>query len=751
MKLVYAICLLVAVTPDAAKINSFTPLLDTAVDEEVHHPLLQSLGSSSQVKTQWHSDSSATFLSQARSSSQRVATELKGWHIVLLVCGGIVVGILTDRMLGSMMAGSSEKEEQEPPADEATETQQGDQAVDASGAAVKEEDKKEQPEHIDYEKLLRLLSQRVMQQVGPKLAKADAVRTILEERATTIKGKAKAFLLNELNYTAADVLKAIEAEEAMVILDWNNMINNNFPPVAVLLAGLLSPTILSLRQMTHMLQIVIGLIPILILCLWAVIADVKSTCVAIPGLYLWVCVQFALALVLTFGHIMLYMKISSGKAELAAKAEGMREKLESFQKTSGEDMSFEQIRELFVCGSVLLQQALLVEDSARQSIWMTVTGAGSVLWLLTIIWDLVLVVGWTFVPGQVAFHPDAAQVAGDDYCGALVTVFVARIVLMLQMLFFGTHILTILNWASDLLITTPSYTEAILGAAKNIDAGMLGIPVAQTLFKAFLLRGGTEMASSQLRVALNSKSALEKEHREAQSKAEALAFRVKMAAQEVESLQAKTNGGQNADLQACMANTELLGVIDPEKYKEQGSQAIENIKAQAAAQAAALEEVTTRELEKIFEKLQELLEAIRNHESVKAVVDQALQIVDMAQGKARELADQATSENIQAALAQVQAAAGNLDVEKLQGALAQAQEMGSAAAAKAKEAAANIDVEALQAQAQEMGAAAAAKAKEATANIDVEAIQAAATRAQEAAASAAAGVSASSEPASEQK
>jgi hypothetical protein len=151
----------------------------------------------------------------------------------------------------------------EPPADEATETQQGDQAADASGGPADDADKpaEEPHKHLDYEKLLRLLSQRVVQQVGPKLAKADAVRNILEERATTIKGKAKAFLLNELNYTAADVLKAIDAEEAMVLLDWNNMIATNFPPVAVLLAGLLSPTILSLRQISHMLQILVGLLP----------------------------------------------------------------------------------------------------------------------------------------------------------------------------------------------------------------------------------------------------------------------------------------------------------------------------------------------------------------------------------------------------------------------------------------------------------------------------------------------------------
>jgi len=438
-----------------------------------------------------------------------------------------------------------------------------------------------------------------------------------------------------------------------------------------------------------------------------VIADVRSMCVAIPGMYLWVCVQFALALLLTLGHVMLYIKISSGKAQLAAKADEMREKLQSFQQTSEENISLEQMRELFICGSVLLQQALLVEDSARQSFWMTVSGVGSVLWIFTIIWNLVLVVGWTFVPGQVAFHPDAALVAGDDYCGALVTVFVARIVLMLQMLFFGTHILTILNWASDLLVSSPSYIKAVLGAAENIDASMLGIPVAQTLFKAFLLRGGSELGTTQLRVALNTKNALEKEHAEAKRKAEDLAFRLQMANQEVVSLQTNAKGSELADLQACMDSTEMLATdLDPEKWGEKGAKAIEDMR----AQAAAVEEVTTRELEKVFEKLQELLEAIQNNDSVKEVVAQILQIVEMAQGKAREIADQATSENIQQLLAQ-----GGLDAQKIQETLAQAQQLGAAAAAKAKEATANIDVETLQgavAQVQEVGAVAAARAQE---------------------------------------
>merc|ERR1719335_850678 len=73
----------------------------------------------------------------------------------------------------------------------------------------------------DYQELLKVLCQKVAQEVGPKIAKGGAVRNVLEQRMTTFTDKAKNFLLNEMNSTAGAVLKEMSAQEAMLLLDWN--------------------------------------------------------------------------------------------------------------------------------------------------------------------------------------------------------------------------------------------------------------------------------------------------------------------------------------------------------------------------------------------------------------------------------------------------------------------------------------------------------------------------------------------------
>ncbi|CAJ1379068.1 unnamed protein product [Effrenium voratum] len=83
----------------------------------------------------------------------------------------------------------------------------------------------------DFESLAKTLVQSVAQKIGPKLAKGQAVRGILESRLYQFPDKAKTFLMNELNSTAGAVMRAVEAEEAMILLDLDNALSLNFPPV----------------------------------------------------------------------------------------------------------------------------------------------------------------------------------------------------------------------------------------------------------------------------------------------------------------------------------------------------------------------------------------------------------------------------------------------------------------------------------------------------------------------------------------
>merc|ERR550532_2586326 len=159
----------------------------------------------------------------------------------------------------------------------------------------------------------------------------------------------------------------MEAEEAMMLLDFTNSLGGKLPPASVLLAGLLSPVVLTLREVSHILQVALGLLPIMVLVVWACIHDYHTTC-AIPTIFAWAYTTLGLALVLTVAHLMLMLKIRSGKAVVNEKAKAMQERLEAMRGDSAE-MGIAEARELFVCASVLLQQALVAEDAVRKSFW----------------------------------------------------------------------------------------------------------------------------------------------------------------------------------------------------------------------------------------------------------------------------------------------------------------------------------------------------------------------------------------------
>jgi len=507
-------------------------------------------------------------------------------------------------------------------------------------------------EAMDFEQLLQHLTRKVAEKVGPKLAKGEAARNILEDRATGIKAKAKAFLLNELNSTARDILKAVEAEEAALMLDWNNAISTNFPPASVLLAGVLSPAIISTRQVAHLAQLTLGLVPILALCAWATIHDYKTVC-AIPTIYAWSYVQGGLALILTIGNMLLYLRIVRGKQTLTTMTEAMNARLKATRTGSGEEMGFSELRETLVCSSVLLQQALLVEDSVRNTFWHTVVGAGSILWLLTVIWNFVIVMGWTFMPGTIAFHPKAYSVAPDEFCGALVTVFAARLTCILHLLFLLMTFIVMAGWICDVMTRSESFGKGVLKQAEKIDQGILGVPVVQLLVKAFVLRGGMDTTSARLSVTTFERVQLQRNLAQAQQRLTEIDNELAAHQASEEALKAAAGSDETEDLQASITRLEMFGSIDVNALKAKGSA----LAAELQAQAGGYERTTTTDLEAMIKKISDVADAIQQTEAFQSAMSQAQEAADVASRKAAEVTDQLNAESLQSAMTQAQQAA----------------------------------------------------------------------------------------------
>ena len=465
----------------------------------------------------------------------------------------------------------------------------------------------------DFESLAKTLAQSLAQKIGPKLAKGQAVRNILESRLYQFPDKAKTFLRNELNSAAGAVMQAVEAEEAMILLDLDNALSLNFPPVSMLLAGLVSPTLLNLSYSALHLQNIMVVFPMLLLCGWASYEDWNSSC-SIPTMIFWLKAQFAFAIFLGICNGMVAYKISTGKKALDVKTEKLQKRIKEAQR--GEVGHVTGIRELFVCNSVLIQEALLLEDEVKASFWFNASGIATVFWLVLMLWTFVLVFGWTFVPGVTAF--DQASSDSPNFCAAWASVFVARIAALLDIFFLVINVLTVTNWLATSLVKSEGFVKSVLKKARDVDRNGLGFPVAELLVKALLLRGRSETLGAKLSLAEADKSELEQEKGKLEAEVANLQAQIATRQAEVEALQAQADAAKATGVSDPMGfetNVQALESADVEalgtKWKEQGQKAAED----AQARAAEVTQKTTEELDRLLARFMELVQQVQGSEA----------------------------------------------------------------------------------------------------------------------------------------
>jgi hypothetical protein len=510
----------------------------------------------------------------------------------------------------------------------------------------------EEPENkTDYAAMLKALTQRVTDEVGPKFEKGGSVRNILEKRAESFTDKAKNFLLSEMNGTAGAVMREMEAEESMMLLDWNNAVEANFPPASVLMAGVLSPTVINFMAGHHFLQMVTVGLPLFILCAWAIWEDWHQPC-SIPTIFAWLYTQTVLAFLLFVGHGLLLAKLNAGRKTIQAKKAEVEENLKGT-----EEGGFANLQEQFIGNSIILQEALIIENGVRHSIWNTVVGLATVVWLCTTIWNLSLIIGWTFVPGVVAFHPKAAEVAKDEYCGAWATVLVLRISMLLSVLYLFLNLATVVQWFCDMMIESKSFSNVILKQARKADKGGTGLPIVEILAKAFLLRGGDESIISQLAVVQHHKKSLRNKQNTLESQLASLNMKIESATEAEESLKEKSKDGGDLAAQVHKLNSDS---VDFDSWKKQGNCAIE----EAELKVVEMGQASTDALEKLYEKINQVIEEVENSDTVKAAVQAAHDAEAYAEKKLTEAYDMVNDPEFQAKVREI-AAQAQAQVEKL--------------------------------------------------------------------------------------
>jgi hypothetical protein len=513
-----------------------------------------------------------------------------GVAVVLLVVGAVVAAVMMGRK-------------------KADETAEGETASGETQGLTAAEG---QDVDTDYAAMLKDLAQKVAQDVGPKLNKDGAVRKVLQERAGNFADRAKSFVVNEMNDTAGAVLEEIEKEEGRLMLEWNDAVETNFPPLSILIAGVMSPTTLQLMMSHHSSQAITVGLPMFCLCIAAIIVDWNARCDSIPTIWGWLYTTTVLSGCMFIGHTLLFFKVKSGKNELDAKTLEVKERI---AHTAAGSMS--NTKEQVIGNMVLIQEALIIENGVRHSFWNIIVGTATVLWLFTTIWNLVLVVGWTFVPGQIAFHPKAAGLTGGAFCGAWMTVLVLKVSMLLGVLYFFLNIATVVQFVCDMMIESSSFADTVLGTARDVDKSAgVGVPVTELLAKAFLLRGGNDMMSSKLAVVTHHRKSLQQEKAELQLKLQAATQRSEFLASETETLKTTVSESGGGDLAAQCAKLKDEK-FDFEAWKNKGKETIEAIDSAGADVA----EASTEQLEKIYEKLTEAADYVQNSEAFKALVD----------------------------------------------------------------------------------------------------------------------------------
>ncbi|CAK9083922.1 Ankyrin-2 [Durusdinium trenchii] len=475
--------------------------------------------------------------------------------------------------------------------------------------------------------------EKAKEKFGSKLSADGDVVQILQAKAQGFGDRLRALVMNELNSAASSVGKALEADDCAAILDWDSNISANLPSLSVLLAGLLVPVNLSINYACHVSQVFLVLLPIGCVTAAAEYFDRDHPCTSIPGLRLWSRITGCAVVVVMCCRLMMMKRIASAQRDLRSKSEAVCSKLAHLEKDP-RDLSITDLRELFAAHASTLQQAVVCESYCTSPVISHIIGLGTFIWLLTTFYNTYLYFAYMFVPGVVAFHPAAAE--DPSYCAAWVTVCASKVALLVAVLFFFMNLVTVALWIFQAVLNSSAMSSKISMQARLLDSANFGIPAGQLLVKAFLFRAESDVLTAKFAVSMRDRSELAQMYADTEARLNALKEKVSSKEGNVEKMQQEIDALGGGSLEASAQRMSEKG-LDFENLRGKGLAMVEA----AHQQAANVEVAATDEIEKLSERVQEIIKQVTESESFKAAQAQAADAVDQAQRTSKELAGQA--------------------------------------------------------------------------------------------------------------
>lgn len=475
--------------------------------------------------------------------------------------------------------------------------------------------------------------EKAKERFGSKLSADGDVVQILQGKAQGFGERLKALVMNELNSAASSVGKALEADDCAAILEWDSNISANFPSLSVLLAGLLVPVNLSINYACHVSQVFLVLLPVGVVTALSEYADRDHPCTSIPGLRLWARITACAVLLVMCCRLIMMKRITSAQRDLRAKSEAVRSKLAHLEKDP-RDLSFTDLRELFAAHASTLQQAVVCESHCTSPVMSHIIGFGTLIWLLSTFYNTYLYFAYMFVPGVVAFHPAAAE--DPSYCAAWVTVCASKVALLVAVLFFFMNLVTVVLWIFQSVLNSSAVSSKISMQARLLDSANFGIPAGQLLVKAFLFRAESDVLTAKFAVSMRESSELAQLYADTEARLNALKEKVNCKEGSVEKMQKEIDALGGGSLEASVQRMSEKG-LDFDELRGKGVAMVEA----AHQQAAQMEVAATDEIEKLSERVQEIIKQVTESDSFKAAQAKALDAAEKAQQTSKELASQA--------------------------------------------------------------------------------------------------------------
>jgi len=453
---------------------------------------------------------------------------------------------------------------------------------------------------VNFQELIVTSVKKGAQLFGPKFSKSKVLHKVVQERVSKLPDRAKAFMIEEMNSTAKEVLQAVHEPEPGMVVDWTSAVMEGMPSPIALLAGVVSPMVLNILYIAHIVQCVfVASLMVLSACVAA--HDWNTSCPAVSSIYYWSYSQGVLAFLLLACRLHLIRAIRKGTGTIRGKSQEHADRVDDLDAAPNQMIDFMRSH------VVLFQEWLVVEQEVLHSLWQHSVGFFTLLWLICVLWDAVLVLGWTGVPGKIAYRGVNSEEteANANFCDAKLTVFAAHFSLLLNMMFFFVTLTALLFWFVTSFTFSTRGTHHVIDAARRFDReNVLAIPLMEVCAKSLVLRGMTELPSVQVAIAAQKKARLDAE--------------LALLKQQVLKVESKIQE-QSGVLMFHGAESALH--VAPTSIDEQ---------------AAQLVETTLEDLERLVHWLYDLMLHVEHSESVQRVVHEASLISAESAAWARE-------------------------------------------------------------------------------------------------------------------